>query len=91
MKKVLELIDTIKILGLQVETENYLNPVNISLNTNNVIQQLTKYNKYKYRFVLESFFFSSNFENETDVIFLTYNGLSNTKEALNNSKTEENF
>ena len=87
----LELIDTIKILGLQVETENYLNPVNISLNTNNVIQQLTKYNKYEYRFVLESFFFSSNFENETDVIFLTYNGLSNTKEALNNSKTEENF
>ena len=92
-RKVLELIDTIKILGLQVETENYLNPVNISLNNNNnnVSQQLTKYSKYKYRFVLESFFFSSNFENERDVIFLTYNGLSNTKEALNNSKTEENF
>ena len=61
------------------------------MSTNNVIQQLTKYSKYKYRFVLESFFFSSNFENETDVIFLTYNGLIDTKEALNNSKTEKSF
>ena len=54
------------------------------MNTNNVIQQLTKYNKYSYRFVLESFLFSSNFENEADVIFLTCNGLSNAKEALVN-------
>ena len=70
-RKMLKIIDIINILGLQVETENYLNPINISLNTNNVIQQLTKYNKYRYRFVLESFLFSSNFENQTDVIFLT--------------------
>ena len=46
-----EIINTIKILGLQVETENYLNPINMSLNTNNVIQQLTKYTKYRYSFV----------------------------------------
>ena len=72
----LEIFDTIKILGLQAETENYLNPINISLNTNNVIQQITKYNKYRYRFLWEIFLFSSNFENETDVIFLTCNGLS---------------
>ena len=70
-RKMLKIMDIINILGLQVETENYLNPINISLNTNNVIQQLTKYNKYRYRFVLESFLFSSNFENQTDVIFLT--------------------
>ena len=85
----LEIIDTIKISGLQVETENYLNSINIPLNTNNVIQQLTKYNKYRYRFVLESFLFSSNFENETDVIFLTCNGSSNAKEVLINSKIEK--
>ena len=88
-QEMLEIVDAIKILGLQVETENYLNPINISLNINNVIQQLTKYNKYRYRFVLESFLFSSNFENETDVIFLTCNGLSNAKEALINSKIEK--
>ena len=58
--KMLEIIATIKILGLHVETENYLNPINISLNNNNVIQQSTKYNKYRYRFVLESSLFSSN-------------------------------
>ena len=50
--KMLEIIDTIKILGLQVEAENYLNPINISLNTNNVIQHFTKYNKYRYRFFI---------------------------------------
>ena len=55
-RKILEIIDIIKILLLQVETENYLNPINISLNTNNVIQQLIKYNKYRYRFVLETFY-----------------------------------
>ena len=43
--KMLEMIGTIKILGLQVETENYLYPINIFLNANNVIPQLTKYNK----------------------------------------------
>ena len=56
VKYILEIIDIIKILLLQVETENYLNPINISLNTNNVIQQLIKYNKYRYRFVLETFY-----------------------------------
>ena len=49
--EMLEIINTIKILGLQVETENYLNPINLSLNTNNVIQQLTKYTKYRCSFV----------------------------------------
>ena len=59
------------------------------MNTNNVIQWLTKYNKYRFSFVLESFLFSSNFENETDVIFLTCNGLSNAKEVLTNSIIEK--
>ena len=36
-----KIIDTVKILGLQVETESYLNPINISLNTNNVICHTT--------------------------------------------------
>ena len=50
---------------------------------------MTKYNKYRYRFVLKSFLFSSNFKNETDVIFLTCNGLSNVKKVLINSKIEK--
>ena len=87
--KMLEIIDTIKISGLQVQTGKHLNPISISLNTNNVIQQLSKYNKCRYRFILENFLFSSNFENDTDVIFLTCNGLSNAKKALINSKIEK--
>ena len=59
------------------------------MNTNNVIQWLTKYNKYRFSFVLESFLFSSNFENETDVILLTCKELCNAKEALINSKIEK--
>ena len=50
--KMSEIIDTITILGLQVEAENYLNPINISLNTNNVIHHFIKYNKYRYRFFI---------------------------------------
>ena len=89
--RMLELIDTIRILGLQTETQNFLNPITISLNSNNVIRQLRKFSKYRYRFVLEILLFSSNFENQTDVISLTCDGLSNAKEALINSKIEKVF
>ena len=88
-RRMLEVIETIRILGLQIERQNFLNPVTISLNSNNIIEQLTKYNKYRYRFVLETFLFSSNFENQTDIIFLACDGLSNAKEALINSKIKK--
>ena len=71
-RKMLEIIDTIKILGIQVETENYSNPINIFLNTNNAIQQLTKYNKYRFRFILESFLFGSSFQNDLKIILLYF-------------------
>ena len=38
---------------------------------------------------MESFLFSSNFTNETDVIFLCCDGLSKAKEALINSELEK--
>ena len=44
-----------------------------------------------YRFVLESILFSSNIENETDVIFVICNGLNNAKHALINKKLENIF
>ena len=43
-----------------------------------------KYKDYRYRFLLQSLLFSSNILNETDVIFLTTNGLNKTKEVLFN-------
>ena len=60
-----EIIDTIQILDIQNTEYNFLNPVNISINSDVVIQQLTKYKNYRYRFVLQSFLFSSNIKNET--------------------------
>ena len=79
----LEVKDTIRILGFQNNEYNFLN---ILITSDDVIQQLTKYKRYRYRFVLESLLFSSNIQNNTDVIFVSCDGLNNTKEALINSK-----
>ena len=81
-----EIIDIVRVLGLQVESENYLNPINISMNSNKLLKKLEKYKKNKYQFVLKNFLLSSNFTNETDFIFLCCDGLSNAKEALINSE-----
>ena len=68
-----EIIDTIHILGIQNTKFIFLNPVPISINSNVIIQQLPKYKNHRYRFVLQSFLFSSNIENNTDVILLVSN------------------
>ena len=39
------MIDIIRVLGLQVESENYLNPINISMNSNELLKKLEKYKK----------------------------------------------
>ena len=77
-----EIIDTFKIIGIQNTEYNFLNPIYVSISSDAVIQQLIKFKNYKYRFCLESFMFSSNIENETDVILLVSNGLNNAKKAL---------
>ena len=87
--KMKEIIDIVRVLGLQVESENYLNPINISMNSNKLLKKLEKYKKNKYRFVLKNFLFSSNFTNEIDVIFLCCEGLSNAKEALVDSELKK--
>ena len=77
-----EIIKTVRILGIQITEYSFLNPIHISFNSDSVIQQLTKYKNYRYRFVLESFLFSSNVENDTEVILLLSNGLNNAKKIL---------
>ena len=84
----LEVIDTIRVLGVQDHNVNFINPLTISISSDTIIQELSKYKKYRYRFVLESLLFSSNFENNTDVIFVSSEGISNAKEALINSKLQ---
>ena len=84
----LEVIDTIQVLGVQDLNVNFINPLTISISSDIIIPELTKCKKYRYRFVLESLLFSSNFENNTDVIFVSSEGLSNAKEVLINSKLQ---
>ena len=43
--KMKEIIDIVRVLGLQVESENYLNPINISMNSNKLLKKLEKYIK----------------------------------------------
>ena len=83
-----KIIGTIPIRGIQNTDYNFLNSIYISINSDVVIQKLTKYKNYRYRFVLESILFSSNIENETDVILVVCNGLNNVKHALINKKLE---
>ena len=82
----LEIIDTISILGIQDNDVNFLNPIIISISSDTVIQNFTKYKKYRYRFALESLLFSSNIKNDTDVISIFCEGLSYVKKALINLK-----
>ena len=63
-----------------------MNPIEVSLDSNDITERLSKYKKFKYRFMIENLSFSSNLENDTDVFFVTYDGLSDAKEALINSK-----
>ena len=87
-----EIIDEIPILGIQNSEFNVLNPIYISINSNNIISKLQLYRNNKFKFVLNSLLFSSNIVNDTDVIIVTSNGLSETKQALiikNNTPTLE--
>ena len=43
--KMEEIINIVRILGLQVQSENYLNPINISMNSNELLKKLEKYKK----------------------------------------------
>ena len=59
-----------------------LNPIYISIDSNSVISKLQLYKNNSFRFVLCTLLFSSNIVNDTDVIIVTSNGLTNTKQAL---------
>ena len=63
-----------------------MNPIEVSLDLNDIIKRLAKHKEFKYRFLIENLLFSSNLENNTNVIFVTCHGLSDAKEALINSK-----
>ena len=79
-----EIIDTVHILGLQ-NFDGYvrLNPVEITIDSNKIIKTLSNYKKYKFRIIIESLLLSTNLQNNTDVIFITCNGLTEAKTEVN--------
>ena len=63
------IVDTVHILGLQnFDDYGCLNPVEITLNSNKIIETLSNYKKYKFRFIIESLLLSTNLQNNTDAI-----------------------
>ena len=61
-----------------------MNPIEAKLDSNKIFERLANYKKYK--FLVESLLFSSNLENDTNVTFITCDGLSDAKDVLINSK-----
>ena len=81
-----KIIDQIKIGGLQnCDTYDKLNLVDISIKDSKV-NFLSRYRGYKYRFVIDNLLFSSALTNNTNVIFVSCNGLNEAKESLINGK-----
>ena len=79
-----EIVDTVHILGSK-NFDDYvrLNPVEI-IDSNKITKTLSSYKKYKFRFIIENLLFSTNLQNNTDVIFITCDGLTEAKAALIN-------
>ena len=82
-----EVMDLVRIIGIQ-KTENlYLNPIDVNIKSETVIRKLMR-KKTKYKFVLRSMIFSSNVINETDTIFLLVEGLNDARKIFINDSLE---
>ena len=78
-------VDEILISGLQdFERYHKLNPIDVKINDNQITPSLSKYGKYLLK--ITSLLLGASFNQKTDVIFRTYNGLNDRKKALINGK-----
>ena len=81
-------INEFKIEGLQ-NFNQYLkiNPVAVQIIESQIQNKLLFYSKnYKYRFIANSLLFSLSIQKDTNIIFITTNGLNDAKEILINRK-----
>ena len=82
-----EIINEININGLQnFEKYSSLNPIEIHVSDNDIISTLTKYKNYKYCFIITGLLFSWSVINDINVVFITCNGLKDSRKALINGK-----
>ena len=64
-----------------------INPINIQMTDPEIQSKLLFYSKkYKYRFIDSSLLFSSSVVKDTNIIFITKNGLNDAKNILINGK-----
>ena len=83
-------VGEVLISGLQdFEQYHKLNPINIKINDNQIILLLSKYGKYRLK--ITSLLISSSFDQTTNVIFITCNGLNDAKKDIINLTEEANF
>ena len=82
------LVDEVKTGGLQNYNVYYkLNPVDISLGDSELNAFLSRYHRrYKYWLIINNLLFSSSVTQDTNVIFISCNGLNDAKETLVNGK-----
>ena len=87
-QKRMKSVDEFKIEGFQ-NFQQYLkiNPINIQIIDLQIQNKLLFYaNKYNYKFIVNSLLFSSLIQKDTNAIFITTNGLNDSKEILINGK-----
>ena len=84
----MKIIDQIKIEGFQnFEQYMMINPINIRIIDPEIQTKLMFYlKKYKYRFIANSLLFSPSIKEDTNIIFITTNGLNDAKDILINGK-----
>ena len=82
-----EIIDQIRIGRLQnFGMYDKINPVDISIRDSEVNSFLARFRQYKYRIVIYNLLFCSAPTNNTNVIFVSCNGLNEAKELVINGK-----
>ena len=84
----MQIKDEFLIAGLQnFEQYSKINSISVWIIDLNLENKLLFYSKkYKYRFIANSLLFSSSIKEDTKVIFITTNGLNDTKDILINGK-----
>ena len=78
-----QIVDTVHILGLQnFDDYSRLNLLEVTIDSNSVIERLSNYKKYKFRFIIASLKLSRSMQNDSEAIFITCDGLTEAKVHL---------
>ena len=78
-----QIVDTVHILGWQnFDDYSRLNLLEVTIDSNSVIERLSNCKKYKFRFIIVSLKLSRSVQNDSEAIFITCDGLTEAKVHL---------